>query len=282
MPSKLLIHLLAAFIAALSTNSPADNWFAETPLASAYSALANNNPELAWQEMQLALAEQEINPAHWSAVKNAIIEKTQCGRLLSSSVHTDNKNRYRIKLSLQQKTNLVQQSFQLKVAIENPPQGTRVELTDRRGKVWLSGITAAPQDDYIEVESNELLNLPKPGYFELHIADLIYPLVLSRNKEGNWLELINDTQSPLAVYLPTPSSGCAPAKVTWQWFTQNFQIIGWPQPVSVNGQNQPQPPGPQPENAKWLSTTVSTYEYQGGVKVEYLQRLTVPAGYYQF
>ncbi|WP_286118385.1 DUF2861 family protein [Vibrio ordalii] len=35
-------------------------------------------------------------------------------------------------------------------------------------------------------------------------------------------------------------------------------------------------PSSSPSSAKWLSTLIKTIEYQGTIKVEYVQRLTLP------
>lgn len=93
------LWLFALFVVSPS-HAVSDDWFMATPLQSTYHALANHQPQLAWQELVLALNNQTIATPHWASVKHAIIEQTQCGQQLLSDVVP---NAALIKVSIQKK-----------------------------------------------------------------------------------------------------------------------------------------------------------------------------------
>ncbi|ERB66146.1 hypothetical protein N779_06680 [Vibrio coralliilyticus OCN008] len=78
-----LLSSLACLIFPLSTQA---TWFEDTPLARTYQALLNNQPQLAWQELHLALNQQDIDRQYWLPVKQEIWQ-SQCVSNLWLTLH---------------------------------------------------------------------------------------------------------------------------------------------------------------------------------------------------
>ncbi|GIC76737.1 DUF2861 family protein [Moritella sp. F3] len=277
------ILMLASTIPFFNQQAVAGDWFMPTPLKSVYSSLVQGNIQLAWQEMQLALSLQPVDEKHWEKIKQTIISRSQCGRQLNDNSPF---NEYRhIRLMIQKKTNLVQQSYQLKISLDGVEKSTAVSLVDQQGRTWMSDNTTEPKLGYAEVESNDLVHPPSPGFYQLTIEQAVYPLILSSNNEQPWIK-VNRSNSVSLIHIQTPEKriSCQPANTHWQWFDEEFSMIGNSQQIqfnianlSIEGAGSVRLPSHAPNNAKWLSAVVSQSEYQGAVRVEYAQRFTIPA-----
>ncbi len=55
------------------------------PLQHTYQSLLDNQPQVAWQELQIALDQQTLDSELWLPVKQEILSQTQCGTSLKQS-----------------------------------------------------------------------------------------------------------------------------------------------------------------------------------------------------
>lgn len=268
------LWLFVLFVVSPS-HAVSDDWFMATPLQSTYRALANHQPQLAWQELILALNNQTIATQHWASVKNAIIEQTQCGQQLLSDVVP---NAALIKVSIQKKTNVMQQGYQFKLSMEGAELPSQVELLGPDNGLLISQSQVTSSAPYIELESPELLFAPQDGVYRLTLDKQHYWLVLTMPFGSTWLQSASPNGGyPLALESPTALTNCPPTSLAWQWFDDQFQLIKQQDMVAIsNTQQLLNKPSSSPSSAKWLSTLIKTVEYQGAIKVEYVQRLTLP------
>ncbi|QUM79908.1 DUF2861 family protein [Moritella sp. 5] len=261
----------------------ADDWFMPTPLASVYSALAMSNTQLAWQEMQQTLGQKALDERFWEKTKQIIISRSQCGKQLIGDLPF-NQHRH-ITLIIQKKTNLVHQSYQLKVSLDGVEESTTISLRDQQGRVWISDNTAEPEQGYVELESDSLVYPPMSGFYQLTIGQAIYPIILSSSYEQPWIKVNRShVASAISIQVPKTLVSCQPANMRWQWFNDKFSMLGNSQPIQLNtanlnsdGYRNTHLPAQPPNHAKWLSAVVSQSEYQGAIKIEYAQRFTFPA-----
>ena len=277
------IRLVVGFVSASVTFSQqviADDWFMPTPLASTYSALAAGNIQLAWQEMLLALNQNPVDESNWAQAKKVLISKSQCGKQLIIDPSMNHKQY--IRLTIQKKTNLVQQGYQLKVSLDGVEKSYAISLRDQQGQAWLSGITSQPEQGYVELESDDLVYAPAAGFYQLTIDKAVYPLILSSSYEQPWIKVNRSNgSSPISVRLPDTLASCQAGSMRWQWFDDEFSMLGYSQPNQLNNPSSERfesvlLPASFPGNTKWVSAVVSQWEYQSAVKVEYAQRVTLP------
>lgn len=276
---RLVLGLISASIV-FSQQVMADDWFMPTPLASTYSALAAGNVQLAWQEMILALSQNPMDENHWAQAKKVLISKSQCGKQLINDSSMNHKQR--IRLTIQKKTNLVQQGYQLKVSLDGVDKSYAISLRDQQGQAWLSGKTSQPEQGYAELESDDLVYAPTAGFYQLTIDKVMYPIILSSSYDQPWIKVNrSNVASPISVRLPSTLASCQVGNMRWQWFDDEFSMLGYSQPNPINnpsfeGYESVLLPASFPSNAKWVSAVVSQWEYQSAVKVEYAQRVTLP------
>jgi len=275
-----MLGLVCSFLT-FSQQVIADDWFMPTPLASTYSALAAGNIQLAWQEMLLTLSQKSIDESHWAQVKKTLISQSHCGKqLFGDSPISQNQ---RIRLTIQKKTNPVQQGYQLKVSLDGVEKSYTIALRDQQGLSWLSGNTSEPEQGYVELESDDLVYAPTSGFYQLTIDKAVYPILISSDYEQPWIKAnSSNAASPMSIRLPETLTSCEIGNMRWQWFDDNFSMLGHSQPIQLNRPNTETEgfetvhfPESFPSNAKWLSAVVSQWEYQGPVKVEYAQRVTL-------
>lgn len=259
--------------------------FMDTPLKASYEALAQQQASLSWQALILALQKTPIEEAHWHSLKEAILSASQCGRTLEPENSAFDTTKRQVTLSLQRRTNLAQQGYQVKVSLEGASQAVNITLMDRDGKLWLEGRTELPQDGYVELESAEFLTPLAAGLYRLVIDSQSYWLVLSSPSQEDWLSLVEDRRLLLTVKRPPTLPSCLPPVALWRWFTEDYQLLGRAQSVrftanSSTKQAQIEMPKSAPEKAQWLSTMVFKQHFQGAIQVEELQRLTLPIEYF--
>ncbi|NRB69081.1 MAG: DUF2861 family protein [Vibrio sp.] len=246
------------------------NWFDNTPLARTYEALLRNQSQLAWQELHLALNQHSISREFWLPIKQEIMQRSQCGRQLvsySKPLPAD------LSLSFVRRSGLSSQGFQVKLSAENVNSALEVELISPVKKAILRGLLSS-QPGYQEIESKEMLQEPKAGIYRLKLNGNDYDLVVAIPKNSHWLTLDNITQRVI-ITPPVVVNSCAKPVANWQWFSHDYTLLNKRTPIqqfNVPFPNKTQ----QPKGAKHLSASVSIFEYQQGLKVEYIQRLAIP------
>jgi len=264
----------------LSSSSLAYDWFPETPLQASYSALVEGNTLLAWQELQLSLSRHNVEERYWRPVKQAILSETQCGKQLTSAPSIA----ANISLAIISKGNVNNQGYQVKLSTEQVTQPLRLQLFDEYNTLIVSAVITSPTKEYTEFESNELLSQPKAGLYQLAVNGVHYPLIISSFAATPWLHSTADrTFKSLTITPPNRVASCAPASVRWQWFDEDYNLLGQPAPMKLtpiitanNDSYSVSLPPAAPAKAKWLSGVVSQFEYQGRIKVEYIQRYSLP------
>ncbi|MGF1793780.1 DUF2861 family protein [Photobacterium profundum] len=284
--NKLVSLLLSCLFISPITHAKADNWFADTPLQSSYSALSADQTLLAWQELQLSLSQNQISEHYWQPIKDAVLSKTQCGKQLISSVSLP----ANIDVSFINKNSVNNQGYQIKISTEQVTQPLILELFDENNTLLVTANIPQPTEEYIEFESNDLLSTPKAGIYQLSINNVRYPLVISSFTNTTWVRQSTDQTSKSFIVTPPENKiACAPAVMNWQWFDEQYNQIGKHismqltpvMPITSaatdnNLQYAAKRPAATPSNATWLSAVVSQFEYQGEVKVEYIQRFSLP------
>lgn len=271
MKAKVVLSVCTALFAA----SLQANWFASTPLQAAYTALAQENPQLAWQELQIALSQHTMNQQHWIPVKEAILDGTECGRRLNAATELAGS----ISVYFISKSDSVSLDYQIKLSAESVTQAIAVTLIDPNGTSLLQAEFDA-QQEYREVETQRLIIKPTQGLYQLLVNDQRYPLIISGLSDRQWLQLDDVTFQPkLTLDLPQTSSSCAPASAHWQWFNNQYDMLSQRQLVTATPQgttlSAALPPDAPPQATR-LSAIVSQYEYQSGVQIKYIQRAALP------
>ncbi|UXI03092.1 DUF2861 family protein [Photobacterium sp. TY1-4] len=268
------------------------DWFVDSLLQATYTALAQNQPLLAWQELQLALHPPQLSqlsrlkaaatprpaslkppaPRHWLPVKAVILSQTDCGRQL----HQGPALPARLQVDFISKSGASDLGYQIKLAAESVNQTMTIRLLGPGNKTLLSA-RFSPQAQYAEAESEEFLTPPAPGLYQLVINDHPYPLIIAGLSDNPWLQLENTASPRLKLDLPPSQRGCAPAFAHWQWFDDQYNLVGPRQPVIASGAEPiAELPATILPKAVRLSAAVSQYEYQSGIKVAYIQRIALP------
>ncbi len=284
--NKLVSLLLSGLFISPITHAKADNWFPDTPLQSSYSALSADQTLLAWQELQLSLSQNQISEHYWQPIKDAVLSKTQCGKQLISSVSLP----ANINISFINKNSVNNQGYQIKISTEQVTQPLILVLFDENNTRLVTADIPQPTKEYIEFESNDLLSAPKAGIYQLSINGVRYPLIISAFTDTTWVHSNTRRASKsLIVTPPKNKTSCAPIVMNWQWFDEQYNQLGKHIPMQLtpvmpitsaatdsNLQYAAKRPATTPSNATWLSAVVSQFEYQGEVKVEYVQRFSLP------
>ncbi|MEI8593029.1 DUF2861 family protein [Photobacterium sp. Hal280] len=272
-------------------STAASGWFMPTPLQRVYQALADQNLRLAWQELQIVLQDSQatVGPDLWRPVFQQLMNQSDCGRRLSESpgAMSDWVDQPRISLSIQDKVNLSQRVYQLKLAVDGVSQSVAVSLTDSRGNQWLSGVTAAPEAGYSELESREWFQSVPDGYYQLTLGEKHYPLILASRQETESdpaIQLQQADKNTAGVFVFSPDlsadrNACQKQRLQWQWFDSDYQLATPAETIVLDAQGYGVPPHDKPENANWLSAVVADSYFQGPIKIENVHRLTVPVRY---
>ncbi|MGF1733421.1 DUF2861 family protein [Photobacterium kasasachensis] len=278
---KLTLITSSILTSALGTSVVlASDWFPDTPLQASYSALAEGNAMLAWQELQLSLSQNTIQERYWRPVKQAILTETQCGKQLTNSASIAAE----ISLSIIRKGNATNQGYQVKLSAEKVSQPIELQLFDADNRLAITATIPTPAKKYHEFESNELLIEPKAGLYQLSVNGVHYPLVISSFESKAWLQPSTDRAfESLIISPPSQTVSCSPATVSWQWLDKQYNLLDRPSLMSLtpitadsNKRYHAQLPESLPAKTELLSAVVSQYEYQGRIKVEYVQRLSLP------
>ncbi|CAH6845094.1 conserved exported hypothetical protein [Vibrio chagasii] len=251
-------------------------WFTETPLQRSYQSLLNEQPQLAWQELQIALNQESLDSHLWLPVKQEILTRTQCGRTLKQSdVPT-----HHIQVSFIKRYGLSSQGYQIKISAE--PRSS--DLNKKAQPVTLiapDGLTMIEGQfnsgvDYQEIETNEMFIKPESGVYQLTVGTNSYPIVVALDDSNRWLALENKLDNAHVVITPPEViDNCPSTHVSWQWFDDNYNMLGFKVPIKAKQVAVPTQ-SPAGEKAKLLSASVEMFEYQGAIEVQYVQRVAVP------
>ena len=266
---------LTALLCALPFASHA-TWFAETPLQHSYQSLLDEQPQLAWQELQIALNQETLDSQFWLPVKQEILTRTQCGRTLKQSDVTA----HHIRVSFIKRYGLSSLGYQIKISAE--PRS--IDLNEQAQPVTLiapDGLTVIegqfnPGGDYQEIESNEMFIKPESGVYQLTVGTNNYSIVVALDDSKRWLTLESKLENAHVVITPPKIiDNCPSTHVSWQWFDENYHMLGLKVPIKAKQVMVPAQ-SPAEERAKHLSASVEMFEYQGAIEVQYVQRVAVP------
>lgn len=249
-------------------------WFTDTPLQHTYQSLLDGQPQVAWQELQIALDHQTLDSDLWLPVKQEILSQTQCGTSLKQSAEP----KHHIQVSFIRRYGLSSHGYQIKVSAEQLNKDLETQtlsLVSPKGKVLLDGQLAS-NDEYQEIETNEMFIKPESGVYQLKIGSNHYPIVVALDNSKRWLTLESKLSEPhIVITPPKVIDNCPNANVSWQWFDDNYNLLGYKVPIKTAQAPVPTE-SPLGTNAKHLSASVEMFEYQGAIEVQYVQRVAVP------
>ncbi|WP_435249607.1 DUF2861 family protein [Vibrio sp. nBUS_14] len=251
-------------------------WFTNTPLQHTYQSLLDDQPQVAWQELQIALDQAELDSQLWLPVKQEILSRTQCGNTLEQSATPNN----HIQVSFIKRHGLSSQGYQIKVSAEqlseaSEDQTQRISLVSPNGKVVIEGQLNVDVQ-YQKIETSEMFLKPESGVYQLIIGSNNYPIVVALDDNKRWLALESKLNDPhIVVTPPEIIDNCPDTNVSWQWFDENYDMLGFKVPIKTTQVSVPTE-SPAGTKAKHLSASVEMFEYQGAIEVQYVQRVSVP------
>ncbi|EOX3462731.1 DUF2861 family protein [Vibrio cholerae] len=260
----ILSALLSGAAIAETPPSPTHAWFRTTPLQSSYQLLVEGHPTQAWHELIHTLSTTPVAEDFWQPIKEAILSQTQCGQALPSTSPND----LAIAVTFIHKFNQTFQGYQVRLSAENLTQPLAVRLASAQGATLLAAELAPA--DYAEVESRDLLSPYAAGVYWLKLGEQRMALLISAPSSTPWIE--QSSAADLTIRFPATPSGCASSLARWQFFDQNFTLL---HSQTVNRDQHPAPPI-APSQARWRSLSVIQSEYKGTIRVEQMQRLTIP------
>lgn len=297
--SPVMTGLLLAGVLGSSLNARADSgfagsWFAASALTPAYQALAAGDSALAWQYLLSAVRAQSVPVSAWQPLYQAILEESECGRLLPSVTESP------ASLSLQQRSSGEHQAFQVRwssaadQAMQLEGASTTVRLMPDAAAVSAANHAKQEAED-IELESTEL-SAPLPsGVYQITRSVLsstpsqqqivavpsagpsagTESILLTPWPQQRWVQL-DGQGNRLQLTPPVTVRSCPAVSLQWQWFDAEYRLLGAPWPIRLNAQGAAQLPETIPAKAVWLSAVVTQTRYQGQLRIAEQQRLTLP------
>ena len=297
--SPVMTGLLLAGVLGSSLNARADSgfagsWFAASALTPAYQALAAGDSALAWQYLLSAVRAQSVPVSAWQPLYQAILEESECGRLLPSVTDSP------ASLSLQQRSSGEHQAFQVRWS-SAADQAMRLEGASTTVRLMpdVAAVSAAnhakQEAEDIELESAEL-SAPLPsGVYQITrsvlSSTLSQPQVVAVPSAGpsvgtesilltpwpqqRWVQL-DGQGNRLQLTPPVTVRSCPAVSLQWQWFDAEYRLLGAPWPIRLDAQGAAQLPEIIPAKAVWLSAVVTQTRYQGQLRIAEQQRLTLP------
>ncbi|MCL9781298.1 DUF2861 family protein [Vibrio sp. S4M6] len=263
--------------------SASTGWFSSSPLNSSYSALINKNYQLAWEELEINLSSQKIPEKYWVPIKNTILSSTDCGHKLKSfSIKEGN---FTVKLI--NKDMPFHDGYRIIVSSDLLLKPARVVLTDPNDKSLIVG-ELVPNPSSISLISMDFHQAPKPGIYQLRINGNSHPLIIESFNEERWVTVQNgDLYSPLKVHIPKVPKSCEPQELLWEWSDVNYKTLGYRDMKIVrdgsSGQDYSRIPNKDfPDNTRYVSAVVRKVEFQAGIRVEYVNKVTVINPYYRY
>lgn len=294
MTGLLLAGVLGSSLSARADSGFAGSWFAASALTPAYQALAAGDSALAWQYLLSAVRAQSVPVSAWQPLYQAILEESECGRLLPSVTESP------ASLSLQQRSSGVHQAFQVRwssaadQAMRLEGASTTVRLMPDAAAVSVANHAKQEAED-IELESTELsAPLPSGVYQITRTAQSSNPsqqqvvavpsagpsagtesILLTPWPQQRWVQL-DGQGNRLQLTPPVTVRSCPAVSLQWQWFDADYRLLGAPWPIRLNAQGAAQLPETIPAKAVWLSAVVTQTRYQGQLRIAEQQRLTLP------
>lgn len=294
MGGLLLAGVLASSLSARADSGFAGSWFAASALTPAYQALAAGDSALAWQYLLSAVRAQSVPVSAWQPLYQAILEESECGRLLPSVTESP------ASLSLQQRSSGEHQAFQVRwssaadQAMRLEGASTTVRLMPDAAAVSVANHAKQEAED-IELESTEL-SAPLPsGVYQITRSVLssnpsepqvvavpsaapsvgTESILLTPWPQQRWVQL-DGQGNRLQLTPPVMVRSCPAVSLQWQWFDAEYRLLGAPWPIRLNAQGTAQLPETIPAKAVWLSAVVTQTRYQGQLRIAEQQRLTLP------
>lgn len=294
MTGLLLAGVLGSSLSARADSGFAGSWFAASALTPAYQALAAGDSALAWQYLLSAVRAQSVPVSAWQPLYQAILEESECGRLLPSVTESP------ASLSLQQRSSGEHQAFQVRwssaadQAMRLEGASTTVRLMPDAAAVSVANHAKQEAED-IELESTELsAPLPSGVYQITRSAQSSNPseqqvvaspsagpsagtasILLTPWPQPRWVQL-DGQGNRLQLTPPVTVRSCPAVSLQWQWFDAEYRLLGAPWPIRLNAQGAAQLPETIPAKAVWLSAVVTQTRYQGQLRIAEQQRLTLP------
>ncbi|WP_281222994.1 DUF2861 family protein [Photobacterium sanguinicancri] len=274
------IKTLLFMVCTLAPVTSSASWFPNSPLQPTLDALLVKHPQRAWQELLLAVSQFDIDSQHWLPIKNEIMVQTRCGQQL---MHEGNGLSAKLTLTIISRSGLASLGYQVKISAEQVKQTQVFSLYTPQGEQLVSGELTAKRD-YQEWETNELLAKPQAGLYQLEVGKNRYPLLITNSDTESWLSREGTLNTQLITHLPETITHCSPPSLSWEWFDQNYNQIGLKQPIDLcevslskaSAETNTRLPAPPSNQASYLSASASIFEYQTGVKIEYLHRVAIP------
>ncbi|WP_435133725.1 DUF2861 family protein [Plesiomonas shigelloides] len=294
MGGLLLAGVLGSSVSARADSGFAGSWFAASALTPAYQALAAGDSALAWQYLLSAVRAQSVPVSAWQPLYQAILEESECGRLLPSVTESP------ASLSLQQRSSGEHQAFQVRwssaadQAMQLEGASTSVRLMPDAAAVSAANHAKQEAED-IELESTEL-SAPLPsGVYQITRSVLssnpsepqvattpsagpsagTASILLTPWPQQRWVQL-DGQGNRLQLTPPVTVRSCPAVSLQWQWFDAEYRLLGAPWPIRLNAQGAAQLPETIPAKAVWLSAVVTQTRYQGQLRIAEQQRLTLP------
>lgn len=294
MGGLLLAGVLGSSLSARADSGFAGSWFAASALTPAYQALAAGDSALAWQYLLSAVRAQSVPVSAWQPLYQAILEESECGRLLPSVTESP------ASLSLQQRSSGEHQAFQVRWS-SAADQTMRLEGVSTTVRLMpdaaaVSAANHAKQEaESIELESAEL-SAPLPsGVYQITRSALssnpseqqvvaspsagpsagTASILLTPWPQQRWVQL-DGQGNRLQLTPPVTVRSCPSVSLQWQWFDAEYRLLGAPWPIRLNAQGAAQLPETIPAKAVWLSAVVTQTRYQGQLRIAEQQRLTLP------
>ncbi|MFL1806485.1 DUF2861 family protein [Plesiomonas shigelloides] len=294
MTGLLLAGVLGSSLSARADSGFAGSWFAASALTPAYQALAAGDSALAWQYLLSAVRAQSVPVSAWQPLYQAILEESECGRLLPSVTESP------ASLSLQQRSSGEHQAFQVRwssaadQAMRLEGASTTVRLMPDAAAVSVANHAKQEAED-IELESTEL-SAPLPsGVYQITRSVLssnpsepqvvavpsaapsvgTESILLTPWPQQRWVQL-DGQGNRLQLTPPVTVRSCPAVSLQWQWFDAEYRLLGAPWPIRLNAQGAAQLPETIPAKAVWLSAVVTQTRYQGQLRIAEQQRLTLP------
>lgn len=290
MTGLLLAGVLGSSLHARADSGFAGSWFAASALTPAYQALASGDSALAWQYLLSVVRAQSVPVSAWQPLYQAILEESECGRLLPSVTDSP------ASLSLQQRSSGEHQAFQVRWSsaadqlMRLEGASTTVRLMPDAAAVSATNQVKQGAED-IELESAEL-SAPLPsGVYQITRSVLssnpsqqqvatapsagTESILLTPWPQQRWVQL-DGQGNRLQLTPPVTVRSCPAVSLQWQWFDAEYRLLGAPWPIRLNAQGTAQLPETIPAKAVWLSAVVTQTRYQGQLRIAEQQRLTLP------
>lgn len=290
MTGLLLAGVLGSSLHARADSGFAGSWFAASALTPAYQALASGDSALAWQYLLSVVRAQSVPVSAWQPLYQAILEESECGRLLPSVTDSP------ASLSLQQRSSGEHQAFQVRWSsaadqlMRLEGASTTVRLMPDAAAVSATNQVKQGAED-IELESAEL-SAPLPsGLYQITRSVLssnpsqqqvatapsagTESILLTPWPQQRWMQL-DGQGNRLQLTPPVTVRSCPAVSLQWQWFDAEYRLLGAPWPIRLNAQGTAQLPETIPAKAVWLSAVVTQTRYQGQLRIAEQQRLTLP------